>query len=155
MEVPRLGVESKLQLSVYTIAHGSTRSLTRWVRPGIEPTSLWIRVRFITTEPLRELPVHTHFILEPHLSFEGREGLSGCLDLGFLWLLSYLALSLICSHWLGFNTLVYTSWGHPLHFTLRLFQDPALKGLLFGFIVAACQVFPRCLKVGITMLCKR
>ena len=39
----------------YTIAHGSTEPLTHWVRPGIRPTSLWILVRFVTTEPQWEL----------------------------------------------------------------------------------------------------
>ena len=47
MEVPKLGVESELQLLVYTTAHGNTRSLTRWARPGIEPASSWILVGFI------------------------------------------------------------------------------------------------------------
>ena len=31
----------------YTTAHGNTRSLTHWVRPGIEPVSSRILVRFI------------------------------------------------------------------------------------------------------------
>ena len=35
-----------------TTAHGNAGSLTHWARPGIEPTSSWILVRFIsTTEP--------------------------------------------------------------------------------------------------------
>jgi len=29
----------------YTTAHGNTRSLTHWVRPGIEPASSWTPVR--------------------------------------------------------------------------------------------------------------
>ena len=60
-EVPRLGVESELQLIAYTIAQqcwiwatsatytttfGNTRSLTHWARPGIEPASSWILGRF-------------------------------------------------------------------------------------------------------------
>ena len=59
MYVPRLGVESQLQLLAYTTAtamqiqamsvacttaHGNTGSLTPWARPGIEPTSSWIQV---------------------------------------------------------------------------------------------------------------
>ena len=56
-EVPRLGVESELQLPActttpqqcqiqatcvtYTTADGHARSLTHWTRSGIEPTSLW------------------------------------------------------------------------------------------------------------------
>ena len=69
MEVPRLGVESELQLLAYTTAtamldlscvcdlhHSSQqcRVLTCWARPGIEPKSLWILVGFVTTEPQRE-----------------------------------------------------------------------------------------------------
>ena len=39
----------------YTTAHGNTGSLTHWARPGIEPASSWILVRFMSTEPWREL----------------------------------------------------------------------------------------------------
>ena len=54
VQVPRLGVESKLQLPAYTIAtatldlshiwtyatvHGNARSLTYWARPGIKTAS--------------------------------------------------------------------------------------------------------------------
>ena len=39
----------------YTAAHGHSRSLTHWARPGMEPTSSWILVRFITAEPQWEL----------------------------------------------------------------------------------------------------
>ena len=31
----------------YTTAHGNARSFTHWARPGIEPTSLWILIRFL------------------------------------------------------------------------------------------------------------
>ena len=57
-EVPRLGVESELQLlayttaiatptpdlttsAIYTTAYSSTRYLTHWVKSGIESTSSW------------------------------------------------------------------------------------------------------------------
>ena len=33
--------------ATYTTAHGTTRSLCHWVRPGIEPTSSWIMVGFV------------------------------------------------------------------------------------------------------------
>ena len=39
----------------YTTAHGNTRSLTRWAKPGIEPTTSWFPVRFISAAPWREL----------------------------------------------------------------------------------------------------
>ena len=68
MEVPRLGAELQLQLLVYTTAtwdlsyvcehttaHGNVRSLTHWIRPGIEPTSSWILAGFVNAEPQWEL----------------------------------------------------------------------------------------------------
>ena len=36
-------------------SHSNARSLTHLVRPGIEPTSSWILVRFISTAPQQEL----------------------------------------------------------------------------------------------------
>ena len=48
----------------YTTAHGNTGSLTHWARPGIEPTSSWILVMFISAAPQQELLI-TH-ILKPH-----------------------------------------------------------------------------------------
>ena len=39
----------------YTTAHGNTRSLTYWVRPGIEPATSWFLVGFVATVPWREL----------------------------------------------------------------------------------------------------
>ena len=60
MYVPRLGVKLEPQLPhpqpckscdmsmTCTTAHGNTRSLTHWVRPGIESASSWILVGFLT-----------------------------------------------------------------------------------------------------------
>ena len=39
----------------YTAAQGNAGSLTHWARPGIEPTSSWVLVGFITAEPRQEL----------------------------------------------------------------------------------------------------
>ena len=67
MEVPKLGVESELyhwptpqpqpqphqigaEFVTYTTAHGNTECLTHGVRPGIEPVSSWIVVRFLSAE---------------------------------------------------------------------------------------------------------
>ena len=70
MEVPRLGDESELWLPAYATAIETQdlscicdlhhRSRQHWIlnprrRPGIEPASSWILVRFITTEPQGEL----------------------------------------------------------------------------------------------------
>ena len=35
----------------YPTGHGNARSLTHWVRPGIQPVSSWMLVRFANTEP--------------------------------------------------------------------------------------------------------
>ena len=55
MEVPRLGVKSELQLLVYATVHSNARSFTHWSRPGIEATSSWIPVGFVTSVPQQEL----------------------------------------------------------------------------------------------------
>ena len=39
----------------YTAAYSNTRSITHWVRPGIQPASSWILVTLVTTEPWWEL----------------------------------------------------------------------------------------------------
>ena len=71
-EVPRVGVEMELQLPAYTKptrpahwiqatsvtytrAHGNAGYLIFWSRPGIEPTSSWILIGFLTSEPQWEL----------------------------------------------------------------------------------------------------
>ena len=56
MEVPRLGIESKLQLQTYTTAYSNAGSLTHWVRTGIKPVSSWMLLGFLTSEPQQELP---------------------------------------------------------------------------------------------------
>ena len=63
MKVPKLGIESELQLSpyttatpdpsmsvTYTIAHSNTGSLTHKAWPGIKLAFSWILV-FLTAEP--------------------------------------------------------------------------------------------------------
>ena len=60
-QVPRLGVESEPQLTPYATVYINTRSLTCWARPGIKPASLWILVRFITTEPHQEFLTYRFF----------------------------------------------------------------------------------------------
>ena len=46
----------------YTTAHSNARSLTHWVRPGIEPSTSWFLVSFVSAVPWRELLYHTFFI---------------------------------------------------------------------------------------------
>ena len=79
MEVPRLGVQSELQLPAYTTAtampdpsrvcnlqtaHGNARFLTHWTRAQIEPSTSWFLVRFISTLPQQELPKTIKFFKE-------------------------------------------------------------------------------------------
>ena len=73
MEFPRLGVKSELQLPAYTTAIGNTgsephlsvtyttarsnaRLLFHWAEPGIEPTSSWTLVGFISTWDMMSAP---------------------------------------------------------------------------------------------------
>ena len=70
MEIPRLGVELSYSCwptpqpqqcrigtvsATYTIAHGNIESLTHCLRPGIEPATSWLLVRFISAAPQWEL----------------------------------------------------------------------------------------------------
>ena len=41
--------------STYTTAHGKAGSLTNWARPGIESTTSWFLVGFISAAPIWEL----------------------------------------------------------------------------------------------------
>ena len=47
--------------STYTTAHGSTRSFTHWVRPGIEPTSSWILAGFVNHQTMVGTPIECLF----------------------------------------------------------------------------------------------
>ena len=42
--------------ATYTTTHGNAGSLTPWARPGIEPTTSWFLIGFISTTPQGELP---------------------------------------------------------------------------------------------------
>ena len=64
MEVLRLGAELELQLPAYATAPSNAGSLTHGVRPGIEPASSWILVRFVSTEPWKELPNYPFLYLQ-------------------------------------------------------------------------------------------
>ena len=70
MYVPRLGLNQSCSCQpanshsnvgiqatswTYTTAHGNAGSSMHWARPGIEPASSWILVRFVSTEPQWEL----------------------------------------------------------------------------------------------------
>ena len=42
--------------STYTTAHGNVRSLTHRAKPGIEPETSWLLVRFVSAVPQQEFP---------------------------------------------------------------------------------------------------
>ena len=75
MEVPKLEIQSELQLQAYATATAmqdlsasvtcNTRSLTHRARPGIKPASSWILGRFVTAEPQE-----TSFFLYLNPSFQ-------------------------------------------------------------------------------------
>ena len=84
MEIPRLGVESNQSYScqltpqpqqqemwassaTYTTAHGNTRSLTNWVKPGIESVHTWILVGFVNHWSTWGTPRSIAALLHQHL----------------------------------------------------------------------------------------
>ena len=90
MEVPELGVKSRMELQqstpqpqqhwiwatsmTYATACSNARSLTHWVRPGIEPASSCILVRFLTCwatkgSPVSGLLTSVHFTVIGTLKF--------------------------------------------------------------------------------------
>ena len=92
MEVPRLEVElscslwptpqpqpqqCQIRAMSEIIAHGNARSLSHRARPGIQPASLWMVVRFITAEPQGELlncPLIVFTKLQWYLRYPGCGG---------------------------------------------------------------------------------
>ena len=76
MEVTRLGVESEMQLQacgtatttqdlslIFELYHSSQQRRILHPLTGIEPTSSWILVGFVTTEPRQELPIVAFFMI--------------------------------------------------------------------------------------------
>ena len=45
------------------LCHSNTRYLIHWARPGIEPTTPWLLVGFVSTEPQQELPRNSFVFL--------------------------------------------------------------------------------------------
>ena len=52
---------------IYTTPHGNTGCLTHWARPGIEPSTSWFLVGFISAVPKWELPVSFFFFFFSHV----------------------------------------------------------------------------------------
>ena len=155
MEVPRLGVESELQLrplsqpqqcqiqatsSTYTMAHENTGSLTHWVRPGIKPVSSRVLVRFITTEPQQELFIshYLRLLLKSSLlclnTFIGSHHKRLKNTLHKPWSGGY---SLSTSFLFQFYRLCWVLWIHQTHSSPRAFaRGPStLPGILFFLLL--------------------
>ena len=69
MEVPKTQPQQcriqAMSATTCTTAHGNMGSLTRWTRPGTEPKSSWILVRFISTAPQWKLLVASFIPISP------------------------------------------------------------------------------------------
>ena len=50
-----IATATAMQNLTQTTAHTNARSLIQWVKPGIEPASSWVLVRFVTSKPQQEL----------------------------------------------------------------------------------------------------
>ena len=59
MEVPRLGGWIGAAAASLHHSYSNTGSFTHWARPGIEPSSSWILVRFVSTAPQWEFLNYT------------------------------------------------------------------------------------------------
>ena len=44
-------LQIRAESATYTRTHGNAGSLTCWARPGMEPASSWMLVRFVSAEP--------------------------------------------------------------------------------------------------------
>ena len=101
-----------------------------WARPGIQPTSSWILVRFIAAEPQRELPSFCFelrlFQIWPIGALQGGSVCLGLISI-ILWSTSLSSLVTKCSR---FGVHVAAQWAKDL--TLSLWRsgfDPWLCGL--------------------------
>ena len=48
----------------YTTAHGNTKPFTHWARPGIEPTTSWNLVRFISAAATKGIPMPLFIVIK-------------------------------------------------------------------------------------------
>ena len=61
----------------HNTAHGNTRSLTHWAKPGIKPASSWMLVGFVNHGTTTGTPLCLDSVKEQHI-FEGHPLCSGC-----------------------------------------------------------------------------
>ena len=73
----------------YTIAHSNTQSSIHLARPGIEPASSWILVRFVTHRATTGIPKNRLVVAKGERGRSGKDqqfGVSRCKLLHFEWL---------------------------------------------------------------------
>ena len=75
--------------------YGNARSLTHWTRPGIDPTSSWMLVRFVIAELRWELP---------------QEKFLEILWMGQKWLLWQILHVLFDLKWVKISTRIWMTW---------------------------------------------
>ena len=116
----------------YNTAHGNAGFLTHWVGLGIEPASPWILVRFVITEPQRELLIYR--VMMPKTAKQGEE-----VPLSGLYFLFFTLMALSTSGFAALQSLPWHSqqrwllkmqiwWGHCLAlkvaFAFRIKSEP-------------------------------
>ena len=99
MEVPRLGLNWSYSCGpapqpqqcgiwaasvIYTTAHGIARSLTQWVRTGMEPASSWMLVRFVSAQPGWELLLKKNPLIGIFIQTQVKFHLCTCMSVSWL-----------------------------------------------------------------------
>ena len=103
-------------------SHSHTWSLTHWVRPGIEPTSSWIPVGFISTVPQGEHPVFYIFLCDLPLSF----------IIQFMSFFLVITTAAVCAFSMLCNKefMAWLLWGSFIHFSVDGYICVVTKFLL-------------------------
>ena len=81
----------------YSTAHGNARSLSRWLRPGIKPTTSWFLVEFVSAVPWQELMLSSY--LNDLLKYHLKEQYMRCTQSPYLYKKHHSALPLCLVLW--------------------------------------------------------
>ena len=144
MDVTRLGVKLELYLrpipqpqqrqirvafADYSTAQSNARSLTQWMRPRSEPTSSWMLVRFVATEPWQELllsfksrklgvPIVAQWLMKPTRNHKVVGSISGLTQLPWavVWVADKARILRCCDSGVGWRLqLRLDSWPGNIH----------------------------------------
>ena len=136
---------------IYTTAHGNSRSLTQWVRPGIEPTSSWMLAGFVNHWAMKGTPSLTFFlVLQVYGSSQarGRIGTTAASLHHSLQHLQHLSpiFGLYCSSW-QHQILNPPDWTHVLmdtscvHYCWATMGTPIFKNFMINDFKLCCFSF--------------